>query len=126
MGGGGEVYIGGAQQHWIGGNFNNAITTPAINWGTQNTADYVANLGSEPKGNVYSVNSLINFGWGSKFSGTTSQAFSSPTGPFGYLQTGSSREPIRGANGGDLLHREPDCALYQPGWRIHHAGRVQC
>ena len=96
MGGGGEVYIGGAQQHWIGGNFNNAITTPAINWGTQNTADYVANLGSEPKGNVYSVNSLINFGWGSKFSGTTSQAFSSPTGPFGYLQTGSNREPIRG------------------------------
>ena len=26
MGGGGEVYIGGAQQHWFGGNFNNAIT----------------------------------------------------------------------------------------------------
>ena len=24
MGGGGEVYIGGAQQHWIGGNFNNS------------------------------------------------------------------------------------------------------
>jgi hypothetical protein len=95
MGGGGEVYIGGNQQHWIGGNFNNAISTPAINFGTQNTADFVANLGSEPKGNVYSVNSLINFGWGSKFSGTTSQAFSSPTGPFGALQVGNSREPIR-------------------------------
>ena len=49
-----------------------------------------------PKGNVYSVNSLINFGWGSKFSGTTSQAFSSPTGPYGYLQVGNNREPIRG------------------------------
>jgi hypothetical protein len=96
MGGGGEVYIGGAQQHWIGGNFNNAITTPAINFGTQNTADYVANLGSEPKGNVYSANSLINYGWGSNFSGTTSQAFSSATGPFGYLQAGNSRAPIRG------------------------------
>jgi hypothetical protein len=95
MGGGGEVYIGGAQQHWIGGNFNNAINTPAISWGSQNTADYVANLGSEPKGNTYSVNSLINFGWGSNFSGTTSQAFSSPTGPFGYLQSGNSRAPIR-------------------------------
>ena len=96
MGGGGEVYIGGAQQHWIGGNFNNAVTTPTINWGSQNTADFVTNLGAEPKGNVYSANSLINYGWGSKFSGTTSQAFSSPTGPYGYLQTGNSREPIRG------------------------------
>jgi hypothetical protein len=96
MGGGGEVYIGGAQQHWIGGNFNNATSTPTINFGTQNTADFVANLGAEPKGNVYSANSLINYGWGSKFSGTTSQAFSSPTGPFGYLQTGNSREPMRG------------------------------
>jgi hypothetical protein len=96
MGGGGEVYIGGAQQHWIGGNFNNAVTTPTINWGSQNTADFVTNLGAEPKGNVYSANSLINYGWGSKFSGTTSQAFSSPTGPYGYLQTGNSREPMRG------------------------------
>jgi hypothetical protein len=98
MGGGGEVYIGGAQQHWIGGNFNNAVSTPVVNFGTQNTADFATNLGSEPKGNVYSVNSLINYGWGSKFSGTTSQAFSSPTGPYGYLQTGNSREPIRGQN----------------------------
>jgi hypothetical protein len=94
MGGGGEVYIGGQQQHWIGGNFNNAVGTPAINWGTQNTADFVANLGSEPKGNVYGTNSLINFGWGSRFSGTTAQAFSTPTGPFGGLQMGNAREPI--------------------------------
>ncbi len=95
MGGGGEVYIGGGQQHWVGGNFNNAITTPAVNWGTQNTADYSANLGSEPKGNVYGSNSLINFGWGSNFSGTTAQVFSSPTGPYGNLQMGNSRAPIR-------------------------------
>ena len=113
MGGGGEVYIGGAQQHWIGGNFNNAITTPAINWGSQNTADYVANLGSEPKGNAYSVNSLINFGWGSNFSGTTSQAFSSPTGPFGYLQSGNSRAPIRSQTAETFQYRQPDRALYQ-------------
>ncbi len=77
MGGGGEVFIGGAEQHWFGGNFNNAISTPTINWGTGNTTEYVANLGSEPKGNVYGVNSLINFGPFSKFSGTTSQRFSS-------------------------------------------------
>ena len=96
MGGGGEVYIGGAQQHWIGGNFNNSTSTPTVNWGTQNTADFVTNLGSEPKGNVYSANSLINYGWGSKFSGTTSQVFSNPTGPYGYLQTGNNREPMRG------------------------------
>ena len=95
MGGGGEVYIGGAQQHWFGGNFNNAISTPTINWGTGNTSDYVTNLGSEPKGNVYGVNSLINFGPFSKFSGTTSQRFSSPYGPYGGLQVGNSREPIR-------------------------------
>ncbi len=95
MGGGGEVYIGGAQQHWIGGNFNNAISTPTINWGTGNTSDYVTNLGSEPKGNIYGVNSLINYGPFSKFSGTTSQRFSSPYGPYGGLQVGNSREPIR-------------------------------
>jgi hypothetical protein len=94
MGGGGEYYIGGNQQHWIGGNFNNAISTPAINWGTQNTAEFVANLGSEPKGNNYGANSLINFGWGSKFSGTTSQRFSSPSGPYGGLQMGNAREAI--------------------------------
>ena len=44
MGGGGEVYIGGAQQHWIGGNFNQAINTPAINWGTPEYLRY----GREP------------------------------------------------------------------------------
>ena len=96
MGGGGEVYIGGAQQHWFGGNFNNSTATPTVNFGSQNTADFVTNLGSEPKSNVYSGSSLINYGWGSKFSGTTSQAFSNPTGPYGYLQMGNSREPIRG------------------------------
>jgi len=95
MGGGGEVYIGGGQQHWIGGNFNNAINTPTINWGWSNTADYVTNLGSEPKGNIYGTNSLINFAPFSRFSGTTSQRFSSPTGPYGALQAGNSREPIR-------------------------------
>ena len=95
MGGGGEVFIGGAEQHWFGGNFNNAISTPTINWGTGNTTEYVANLGSEPKGNVYGVNSLINFGPFSKFSGTTSQRFSSSYGPYGGLQVGNSREPIR-------------------------------
>ncbi len=94
MGGGGEYYIGGNQQHWIGGNFNNAISTPAIVWGTQNTGDYVTTLGSEPKGNSYGSNTLINFGWGNRFSGTTSQAFSTPTGPYGGLQVGNSREPI--------------------------------
>ena len=94
VGGGGEYYIGGSQQHWIGGNFNNATTTPAIVWGTQNTGDYVTTLGSEPKGNTYGINTLINFGWGNRFSGTTSQAFSTPTGPYGGLQVGNSREPI--------------------------------
>jgi hypothetical protein len=95
MGGGGEVYIGGGDQHWIGGNFNNAINTPAINWGTGNTSDWVSNLGSDPRGNIYGVHSLINFAPFSRFSGTTSQRFSSPTGPYGALQTGNSREPIR-------------------------------
>jgi hypothetical protein len=95
MGGGIEVYIGGNQQHWIGGDFNQAANLPAIVFGNQNTADFVAILGSEPKGNIYSQNALINYGWGSKFSGTTSQAFSTPTGPFGALQAGNNREPIR-------------------------------
>jgi hypothetical protein len=88
MGGGGEVYIGGGQQHWFGGNFNNAINTPAVVFGSQNTAAFSTILGSEPKGNVYSANSLINYGHGNDFSGTTAQAFSSPTGPYGGLQVG--------------------------------------
>jgi hypothetical protein len=95
MGGGGEVYIGGGQQHWFGGNFNNSVATPTTNWGWGNTADFVSNLGSEPKGNVYGTNSLINFGPLTKFSGTTAQSFGSATGPYGGLQMGNSREPIR-------------------------------
>lgn len=95
MGGGGEVYIGGGEQHWFGGNFNNAISTPTINWGWGNTSDFVANLGSEPKGNVYGTNSLLNFAPFNKFSGTTSQRFGSASGPYGALQAGNSREPIR-------------------------------
>jgi hypothetical protein len=94
MGGGGEVYIGGEQQHWLGGNFNNAITTPTINWGTGNTGDFITNLGSEPKGNVYGTNSLLNFAPFSRFSGTTAQRYGSPSGPYGTLQAGNSREPI--------------------------------
>ena len=45
-------------------------------------------MGSEPKGNVYSANSLINYSWGNDFSGTTAQAFSTPTGPYGGIQVG--------------------------------------
>jgi hypothetical protein len=94
MGGGGEVYIGGGQQHWFGGNFNNSTTTPVVNFGTGNTAEYVTGLGSEPKGNVYGTNSLINFAPFSNFSGTTSQRFSTATGPYGSLAMGNSRIPI--------------------------------
>ncbi|MGC2400607.1 MAG: hypothetical protein WA510_12515, partial [Acidobacteriaceae bacterium] len=94
MGGGGEVYIGGAQQHWFSGNFNNAPSTPTLNFGAGNTADYVTNLGSDPKGTTYGTNSFINWGYFTRFSGTTSQAFSAPYGPYGNLGTGSTREPI--------------------------------
>ena len=80
----------------VWGEFQHFHLHPDDQLGPQNTADYVANLGSEPKGNVYSANSLINFGWGRNFSGTTSQAFSMPSGPYGYLQTGNNREPMRG------------------------------
>jgi hypothetical protein len=94
MGGGGEVWIGGGQQHWIGGNFNNAPTNPVINWGWGNTADYATGLGSEPKGDVYGANALINWAPFSNFSGTTSQSFSTATGPYGGLAVGNSRQPI--------------------------------
>ena len=94
MGGGGEVYLGGYAQHWYGGNFNNSPGMPAINFGSSNTADLVANLGSEPKSNVYGVGSLINFQPNSKFSGTTAQVYGNASGPYGALQAGNSREPI--------------------------------
>ena len=83
MGGGGEVDIGGNQQHWFGGNFNNSAVLPAIVWSYQNSSQRSTNLNSEPKGNVYGTNSLINFNYGNDFSGTTSQAFGSPGGPWG-------------------------------------------
>jgi hypothetical protein len=93
MGGGGEVYIGGNQQHWFGGNFNNSPSLPAVVWGTQNSSMRSTNLGSEPKGNVYGTNSLISFNYGNDFSGTTSQAFGSPGGPWGAGQV-SGRQAI--------------------------------
>ncbi len=98
MGGGGEVYIGGAQQHWFGGNFNNAVEWPVVVFGNQNSTMRVTTLGSEPKGNVYSANSLINYGWGNDFSGTTAQAFGSPSGPWGGMQVGG-RSAIPNQNG---------------------------
>jgi len=94
MGGGGEVYVGGANQHWFGGNFNNSSVLPLINWGNANTSDLVSTLGTEPKSNTYGSSSLINWNFNSKFSGTTAQAFGTPGGPYGQLQVGNSREPI--------------------------------
>lgn len=91
MGGGGEVYIGGGQQHWIGGNFNQTSSAPAVVFGSQNTSEGVTTLGSEPKGNVYGVNTLINLNYGNDFNGTTAQVFSSPTGPYGSTQVGGRR-----------------------------------
>jgi hypothetical protein len=88
MGGGGEVYVGGGQQHWFGGNFNNASSTPVVVFGSQNSSMRVTNLGGEPKGNVYGTNTLINYGWGNDFSGTTAQAFGTGSGPWGGMQVG--------------------------------------
>ncbi len=88
MGGGGEVYVGGINQHWVGGNFNNSANLPLLNWGVGNTSDYSTTLGTEPKSNTYGVSSLINYGFYSRFSGTTSQAFGSPGGPYGTLAGG--------------------------------------
>lgn len=94
MGGGGEVYIGGNQQHWIGGNFNQSASSPAINWGSGNTSDYAAIMGLEPKSNVYGSGALINYGVESNFSGQTSTVFGTPGGPYGGLQAVGSRMPI--------------------------------
>jgi hypothetical protein len=98
MGGGGEVYVGGGQQHWFGGNFNNASSTPVVVFGSQNSSMRVTNLGGEPKGNVYGVNTLINYGYGNDFSGTTAQAFGSGSGPWGGIQVGG-RSTIPNQNG---------------------------
>ncbi len=118
MAGGGEVWIGGGQQHWIGGNFANAPAAPVINWGWGNTADYVAGLGSEPKGDVYGTNALINWAPFTNFSGTTSQSSSGATGPYGGLAVGQQPAPHSEPDGGDVLYRQPDPAVYQHGWRV--------
>ena len=94
MGGGGEVYISGSNQHWTGGNFNQTATVPAVNFGAQNTADFVSGLGLEPRSNVYGSSALVNFGPGAKFSGLTDGVYGTSTGPYGALQVGNNREPI--------------------------------
>ena len=104
MGGGGEVYIGGAQQHWFGGNFNNATSTPVVVFGSQNSTMRVTNLGGEPKGNVYGANTLINYGYGNDFSGTTAQAFGSGSGPWGGMQVGGRQHDPKSERG-NLLRR---------------------
>ena len=106
--------------------FNNAVGTPAVNFGTGNTADYVTGLGSEPKGNVYGTNALINFAPLSKFSGTTSQRFSTATGPYGALQVGNSREPIPAQTGETFFTGNLTQPLQQLVWRFHYTGGVQC
>lgn len=95
MGGGGEVYIGGAQQHWFGGNFNQSSTSPAINFGFQNTSADVTNLGQGVRSNVYGTGALINFGEEANFLGQTDNVFGTPTGPLGTLQSGNARQPIQ-------------------------------
>lgn len=102
MGGGGEVYVGGYAQHWIGGNFNNNAADPLLNFGYGNTSDYSTTLGLEPKGNSYGINSLIDFGFESAWSGQTAQSFSSPTGPYGALALGG-RQPIANQTGETFL-----------------------
>jgi hypothetical protein len=102
MGGGGEVYIGGANQHWDAGNFDNSPQVPVVVFGQQNTSSGSTTVGSEPKGNVYSLNSLINYNYGNDFTGTTAQAFGSPTGPYGGIQVGG-RAVIPNQNGETFL-----------------------
>jgi len=93
MGGAGEVYIGGGNQHWIGGNFNQSAGAPVVNWGSGNTSDGSSILGQEPKSNIYGTGALIDFGLQSKWSGQSAQAFGTPTGPYGAVGIGG-REPL--------------------------------
>lgn len=88
MGGGGEVYIGGAQQQWIGGNFNQTPSDPGINFGFQNTSVGSTLLGQGFRSNIYGAGTLINLGDESNFSGQVDNAFSNPSGPLGGVQVG--------------------------------------
>lgn len=94
MGGGGEVYTGGAIQHFIGGNFNNGPGDPMINFGYGNTSLYAENLGGGVRSNVYGTGTLINWGQEADFTGQTGQVDASSTGPLGYLQAGNGRKTI--------------------------------
>ena len=126
MGGGGEVYIGGAQQHWIGGNFNNGPQAPAINFGSQNTAELCDQPGPGAEGQRLQCQFADQFRVGQRVQRARLRSRSRrPPGPYGYLQSGNSREPIRGQTADTFFTGNLTAALYQHGGRVYLAGGVQ-
>lgn len=95
MGGGGENIVGGTNQHWRGGNFNNTAFFPTINYGSGNSADYGTLLVTSPAlSNTYGSSGLIDYGNNSNWLGLTGN--SGQTGPFGpnSIGVGNNRQPI--------------------------------
>jgi hypothetical protein len=124
MGGGGEVYIGGGEQHWFGGNFNNAISTPTIVWGWGNTSDFVSNLGSEPKGNVYDQlpDQLCPL---QQVLGNHVAALQQPQRTLWRAAGRQQPRTYPRADQRDVQQRQSDRTIHQLGRGIHFPGRVQ-
>lgn len=87
QGGLGEVYIGGGNWHFLGGQFNNNGGPPIINYGDGTTFDYVGRIGSDPVGNTYGVNQFITWGPRTRAYGRVAGL----TGPYGNLAYGNNR-----------------------------------
>jgi hypothetical protein len=95
QGGGGEDYIGGHNNTFLGGNFNNSFTSsiPVINYGAYNNYLGITNAGAYPLGNTYGTNSFINFGPGTQMAVNTT---GEDSGPIGTLAYGNNRSAWSG------------------------------
>lgn len=95
MGGGGENIVGGTNQHWRGGNFNNTTFFPTIDYGSGNSSDYTTllNIDSSPISNIYGTSGLIEFGNNSNWIASTGPFGNGAFGPAA-IGLSNTRQPI--------------------------------
>lgn len=104
QGGGGFVYMGGTDQHFLGGNFNNqglggtGGVAPITNYGNGNTILYTENIGTTQRCNNFDApNFSCGFiNWGRDFYGLVREG---GVGPLMNPAFGNTRSAIDGQNG---------------------------
>lgn len=95
VGSGGEIHIGGNNQHFRGGNFNNGGNLPIINYGSGNSSDYGTLMVASGVGvgSLYGTNAMIDWGNNSNWVGSTGGFGNGAFGPVS-AGVGNGRSPI--------------------------------